>query len=230
MIIKKLFFVLLITLSLTGCTLMSASDKPSGEVYPEQEPVGNPDDPDLVETPEPSDPETLEPSVREMIEERSTQVLTLIKDQEFTALSAYIHPEKGLRFSPYTYVSPEKDQHFSNEEIHDDWFKSLTAYKWGSYDGSGEDILLTPAEYYGQFIYSKDFLNAESIGYNETLSKPTSLDNQKEVYPEAIVVEYYFSGFDPEYAGMDWQSLRLVFETYEGEWYLTGIIHNQWTI
>ena len=56
------------------------------------------------------------------------------------------------------------------------------------------------------------------------------IENQFEIYDNAIVVEYYFPGFNPDYAGMDWESLRLVFEQYENDWKLVGIIHNQWTI
>lgn len=89
---------------------------------------------------------------------------------------------------------------------------------------------MTPKEYYTKFIYSEDFVEAEQLGYNEILSFGNMLENQFEVYENAIVVEYYFSGFNPEYEGMDWKSLRLVFEEYEGTWLLVGIIHNQWTI
>jgi len=28
---------------------------------------------------------------------------------------------------------------------------------------------------------------------------------------------------------MDWKSLRLVFEQYDGSWKLVGIINNEWT-
>jgi (p)ppGpp synthase/HD superfamily hydrolase len=44
------------------------------------------------------------------------------------------------------------------------------------------------------------------------------------------MVEYHFSGFDPKYEGMDWRSLRLVFEEKDNIWHLVGIIHDQWTI
>jgi len=43
-------------------------------------------------------------------------------------------------------------------------------------------------------------------------------------------VEYHFPGIDPQYGGLDWRSLRLVFQQSGGEWYLVGIIHDQWTI
>jgi hypothetical protein len=56
-----------------------------------------------------------------------------------------------------------------------------------------------------------------------------SIDNSSEFYPEAKIVEYYFSGFDPQYGGMDWRSLRLVFSELNDTWYLVGVIHDEWT-
>ena len=75
-----------------------------------------------------------------------------------------------------------------------------------------------------------DFLNAEEIGYNQVLSSGNMLENQFEIYSNPIIVEYYFSGFNPDYMGMDWRSLRLVFEQDGADWKLTGVIHNQWTV
>jgi len=56
------------------------------------------------------------------------------------------------------------------------------------------------------------------------------IENQFEVYENPIIVEYYFPGFKAKFGGMDWKSLRLVFEKYKDNWKLRGIIHNQWTI
>lgn len=110
------------------------------------------------------------------------------------------------------------------------FFDDTSQYLWGHYDGTGDEIRLTPSEYYGRFIYSEDFKNAPQVGYNEVLSFGNMLENQFEVYESPIVVEYYFPGFDPDYEGLDWKSLRLVFEQYEDDWKLVGIIYNQWTI
>jgi len=164
-----------------------------------------------------------------VIKDTATKVMTALKEKDFAALAGFVHPEKGVRFTPYTYVLLENDLVFTKEEIKD-FLSSQKEYLWGYYDGSGEEIRLTSAQYYDKFIYSKDFLNAEQVGYNEVLSFGNMLENQFEVYPGAIVAEYYFSGFDPQYEGMDWQSLRLVFQQHEEAWYLVGIIHNQWTI
>lgn len=156
-------------------------------------------------------------------------VMQALRTKDAEKLAQYVHPVKGVRFTPYTYVDTGRDLVFTTDEIRN-FFNNQQRYLWGYYDGSGEEILLTPSEYYAKFVYSADFINAEQIGYNQVLGFGNMLENQFEVYDNPIIVEYYFSGFDPVYEGMDWQSLRLVFEEYENAWRLTGIIHNQWTI
>ncbi|MCC5910011.1 MAG: hypothetical protein JJT76_06190 [Clostridiaceae bacterium] len=165
----------------------------------------------------------------EIIKETVDRLIHAVSEKDAETISDFVHPDKGIRFTPYTHVSLEDDIVFNQEEMKD-FFKDEEVYLWGHYDGKGHEISLTPAEYYEEFIYSEDFTEAEEIGYNEILSSGNMLENQFEVYEKPIVVEYYFSGFDPDYVGMDWRSLRLVFEEYEGDWKLVGMIHNQWTI
>jgi len=166
---------------------------------------------------------------KEVIKGTADKLIYAISMKDAETISDFVHPVKGVRFTPYTHVSLESDRIFDKEEIKK-FFEDQESYIWGYYDGIGDEIRLTPSEYYGKFIYSEDFINAESIGYNEVLSFGNMLENQFEVYDNPIVVEYYFSGFEPQYEGMDWKSLRLVFEEYGDSWKLVGIIHNQWTI
>jgi hypothetical protein len=167
--------------------------------------------------------------IKSIIEKRSINVLTAIKNYDMKKLADAIHPDKGVRFSPYGYVDVDNNLVFTAEEV-----KNLATdpktYLWGHYDGSGEPIALNFPDYYKKFIYDVDFLNAEQVGYNKALGHGNSLNNSFEVYKNSIIVEYYFSGFDPQYEGMDWRSLRLVFEKKDDIWYLVGIIHDQWTI
>lgn len=166
---------------------------------------------------------------KKIIEEVSNELINAISIKDFKTVSKFTHPVKGVRFTPYTNVSLEQDIVFSREEIKD-FFNNRNVYIWGYYDGIGDEISLTPSQYYEKFIYTENFVNAEDVGYNEVLSSGNMIENQFEIYDNAIVVEYYFPGFNPDYAGMDWESLRLVFEQYENDWKLVGIIHNQWTI
>lgn len=166
---------------------------------------------------------------KKVIEATAEQVITAISEKDVATISEFVHPEKGLRFTPYTFVSLESDIVYTKEEVKN-FFDDSNEYLWGYYDGSGEDIRLTPSEYYSSFIYTEDFKNAPQVGYNEVLRFGNMQENQFEVYESPIVVEYYFPGFDPDFEGLDWKSLRLVFEEYEDNWKLVGIIHNQWTI
>jgi len=167
--------------------------------------------------------------VEEIIRSRSEKVMEAVAAKNFENLAEYIHPNKGVRFTPYTNVSIKEDVIFSKEKVKD-FLQDNNKYLWGYYDGSGKEIRLTPREYYEEFIYSKDFIKTKKVGYNEVLTEGNMIENQFDVYNNPIIVEYYLPGDDKKYSGMDWRSLRLVFEKYKRQWMLTGIIHNQWTI
>lgn len=163
------------------------------------------------------------------INDEARVAINALKDKDMEEISELVHPKKGVRFSPYGYVDVENDLVFTASDVKG-LFSDSTIYVWGSYDGIGNPIELTFEDYYKKFIYDVDFANAEQIGYNEILGRGNTLENSAEVYTDSIVVEYHFSGFEPQYEGMDWRSLRIVFEKDKGTWYIVGIIHDQWTI
>ena len=167
--------------------------------------------------------------IKGIIEERATEVLTAISKYDFGKLSEAVHPEKGLRFTPYGYVDAEKDIVFSADEIRN-MASDQKKYVWGNYDGSGDPIELSFRDYFSRFVYDADFINAEQVGYNKILGQGNSVNNSFDFYRDAIIVEYHFPGIDPKYEGMDWRSLRLVFEKAGDTWYLVGVIHDEWTI
>lgn len=159
----------------------------------------------------------------------TVNVLQLLKDKDMDDLEDFIHPSKGVRFSPYGYVDIDNHLVFTANQV-EDLDDDTEVYTWGSYDGSGEDIDLDFNDYYDDFIFDVDFSDPELIGNNVIIGVGNSLINLEEVYPDGHFVELHFTGFDPQYEGIDWRSLRLVFETVDGDWYLIGIIHDEWTI
>ncbi|AKG37295.1 copper amine oxidase N-terminal domain-containing protein [Paenibacillus durus] len=168
-------------------------------------------------------------SAKKVIAERAAAAVQALKVKDWAALSSMVHSTRGVRFSPYGYVDTAKDIVLSRSKIAAAGADG-TVRTWGAYDGTGDPIKLTFAQYYDKFIYSADFAEAPEMGYNQTIGTGNSLNNARSVYPDAIVVEYHYDGFDPQYDGMDWQSLRLVFVKEGGQWMLVGIIHDQWTI
>ncbi len=156
-------------------------------------------------------------------------VIQLLKNKDMRNLATYVHPQKGVRFSPYAYVDIKTDRVFKATELNR-FLEDEKKYLWGYYDGSGEPIQLTHQKYYESFVYDHDYVNAREVGHNKIVKQGNTINNSKKVYPGSSIIEYHFPGFDPKYGGMDWASLRLVFEKFNNRWYLVGIIHAGWTI
>ncbi|MCT8138280.1 hypothetical protein H1D32_11280 [Anaerobacillus sp. CMMVII] len=224
---RFLFLVIATFLFLAGC---ANGDGANGnlEVDPEADPVQ--EEPSETEAEEPQeDPVDEEEETQASPEEVADEIVMALQKKEMETISDFVHPRKGVRFSPYAFVQVNDDKVFTAEEVAD-LFNDETVYNWGSFDGTGEPIEMTFEEYFERFVYDQDYVNAEQKSVNERLGQGNTLDNTAEVYPEASVVEYHFASFDPQYDGMDWRSLRLVLENVDGTWYLVGVIHDEWTI
>jgi hypothetical protein len=161
----------------------------------------------------------------QIIAPTTRQAIEALKNRDMVRLAGMAHPEKGVVFSPYGRVDANSvvlkpDQLLSA-------LTDPTIRLWGNYDGTGDPIELTFAAYFDRFVYSYDFANAPQISYNQPIKE---LYYEEDFDPGSIMVEYHFPGFEPQYEGMDWQSLRLVFEQHDQTWYLVGILHNQWMI
>ena len=158
---------------------------------------------------------------------RSKQVLTALKNKNLTALASFVHPVKGVRFSPYGNIDTERDLTFRRKDVLK--LNRLPAYVWGQADGSGDDIKLNFNGYHKRFVYDADFARAPVVSYNKIAKQGNTIVNIKEAYPNARFVEYHFPGTKKN-DGMDWRSLRLVFEKSGANWFLVGVSHDQWTI
>ncbi|WP_422657699.1 copper amine oxidase N-terminal domain-containing protein [Paenibacillus sp. EC2-1] len=169
-------------------------------------------------------PEKAQREVKKIAE----QVIHSLQDQDFETLAKLSHPS-GVTFSPYAYVNRTKDITLSAQSL-SEGFTNQRIYEWGSFDGSGKPISMDFETYYKRFVYSEDFAKAPFVGYNESLSYGNTLNNASMQYPDAVMVEYHFDGFNPDYAGIDWRSLRLVFQQESGNWLLSGVINDEWTI
>lgn len=223
---------------LAGCADPAAkppTDLPDGKAPTEQTPTK----PDGSGSPGPSNGEAAEGNPGKQpekpaaptVEEQGKAAVQALKEKDMNELARMAHPDKGIRFSPYGYVDKDKDLTFKPAAV-GKLLEDQNLYEWGAYDGSGEPIKLKFADYYAKFVYDADFAKAPQTSVNKTTGKGNLANNMGEAYPAARYdfVEYHFSGFDKKFEGMDWKSLRLVFEKDEGRLLLVGIVHDQWTI
>lgn len=167
------------------------------------------------------------PQAEKIIAVRARGVVTALRDRHLNRLADFVHPTKGLRFSPYAHATAH-DRKFSRAQVRQ-LGRSTPRYNWGSYDGSGDPIRLTWREYFFKFIYSRDFAAVKKVNYNIIQQRGNTLNNLRAFYPGSIIVEYYTPDLK-EKNGSDWQSLCLIFQPRGHTWHLTGIAHDQWTI
>lgn len=188
------------------------------------------DSPSVAPTAAPTEtvpPEGAPPSAKEA----ASTVLAALQAGDIKTVAAWAHPDKGVRFSPYGFIDVESDLVLTRQEL-EGAMKDTSKRTWGYYDGSGDPITLSYKDYHKKFVYSADFVKDAQITENKSVAKGNSSNNILEVYPadRYSYVEYYIDGIDPQYEGIDWRCLRLVFEKMGEDHALVAIIQDQWTI
>lgn len=156
------------------------------------------------------------------------KVLEYIKNGDYAGLSEVIHPEYGVVFSPYATVNLNSNKCFTAAQVAA-FEGDKNKYVWGKYDGKGTPIELTPSEYFKEFVFDRDYTLSRQLGVNTIVKSGNSLENITEVFPNVQFVDFHFPGTEIN-SGLDWSSLRLGFEEFEGRLMLTVILHSEWTI
>ena len=160
---------------------------------------------------------------------RVAAALDALKRRDGAALAALAHPTKGVRFTPYPFVTAARDVVLMRSDLTSAYADTKTR-TWGVSDGKGDPITLTFSDYNARYVYSRDFVSAAKTAYNKPIGSGNSIDNTADVYPNAVLFEAYDPGPDPAAESFRWQSLRLLFEPDGNTWYLVGVVHGEWTI
>jgi hypothetical protein len=152
-----------------------------------------------------------------------------LKEKNLAGLSRLVHPEKGVVFHPFGHIDPQTAVTLMPEEIKE-LFKSRRVMIWGHEDGTGDPIEMTFQEYYEEYLFEINYLEAPVASFNKRAGKGNSINNIGQIFPNAVFAEYHFPGFDEQYKGMDWLSLRVVVEQYNGLFYIVALVNDRWTI
>lgn len=152
-----------------------------------------------------------------------------LQQQNWTVLSSYVHPSRGVTFTPYSTVEPDSNLNFTASQIKN-LAQDQTVYTWGFEDGRGDPIQMTIQQYYARYVYDADYTQASEIGIDRIITGGNALENLAEVYTGCRFVDFSFPSADPVNDGLDWSSLKLVFQPDGERWYLVGIVHGEWTI
>src|SRR5262245_27648660 len=223
---RGIFTALVVVIVAIAAIWYLRQPSPSSESLPAT--VSTPVSPPAANVPAPPTALAVEPAPNTAAHEAEL-VLRALRDRNMADLAGHVHPVKGLRFSPYIDIDPKRSVVLQAAELP----KALDDPKprrWGSEDGTGDPIVRSFANYFARFVYDRDFLAATQRRVNEFGGRSNTKPNVRDVYPDATVIEVHVPGTKPGYGGLDWASLLLVFEQYEGRWYLVALVHDQWTI
>ncbi len=162
---------------------------------------------------------------------QATAIQMNLSQGNFNNIAQYIHPKKGVQFSMYAYIQPKKDKRFSRQQFLTYLKKSKIKFTWGEYDSIEKKLITTLPKYLTEWVEAKKFDNG-IVSVNDFKGFGNSLNNLEKIYPHNKgyqMVEFYDKG-SKKYDGMDWRVMRLVFEEYQGRYYLVAIVTDMWTI
>ena len=152
-----------------------------------------------------------------------------ISRRDFTALASYVHPDRGVTFTPYSTVDFDTDLTFTADQIRA-LEQDQTTYVWGLEDGRGLPIQMTMAQYLDRYVWDADYTRAPELGIDQIITGGNALENLAEAYEGCRFVDFCYPSADPVNDGLDWSSLKLVFQAEGSRWYLVGVAHGEWTI
>jgi len=163
-----------------------------------------------------------------MLIEYSNHVFKNFDTENYRALAEWISAE-GVRFSAYAFIDTTKDVVLSADKIKTA-ASSTEKLNWGSFDGSGDPIEMTMADYFADFVTDAAFAGSGEVTVNKFSQRGNTTNNIEEAYPGCDYVDFFIKGENPDFDGMDWKALCLVFKTIEGKTWLVGVVHDEWTI
>lgn len=156
-------------------------------------------------------------------------VVRALRQKDYSTVASFAHPKKGVTFTPYSTVSPETDLSFTREQIMN-LSQDASIYTWGSVDGRGSPIEMSMGQYFDRYVFNADYSQAPCIGVDQIIMRGNALENLTEAYPQGRFVDFCFPKLTQAGEGLDWCSLKLVFEPGDSNWLLVGVVHGEWTV
>jgi len=152
----------------------------------------------------------------------------ILESGNLESLVTYIHPEKGVHFSPHHHTSPT-DLVFTSQAFVEA-IESLSVHVWGITAGRGNEISFSIPDYVRKYFATRYFSVAPEIVQDTPIKRRSAgIFNLPEAFPDATIIEYHFPEVSyPEF--QKWESLYLIFEELDGQWFLVGIAHGEWLI
>jgi hypothetical protein len=158
-----------------------------------------------------------------IISQRMNNFYDSVLNKNFDELRRLINPEEGIFVFPYHQPRLGEMQVFTSIDIHELFTDEINERIWGEHYHSYQPIKLTPKEYYNNYIKLEE-QNIVAVSYNEYAIFNNEIETIWELFPDSIVVTYYFDETDP--FDSIWRGVRFLWLDIDGVWYLSGILYD----
>lgn len=165
-------------------------------------------------------------TLEQNLKNRNDKILASLQSKNYTKFSEFIHPEKGIYFSMYSYIDDKNGKHFSKADF-EKYVSTNIKFTWGEQDGTGDPLILPIKKYIEEWAFAKDFTKGQYF-QDEFKGSGNSINNIQKKFPNLHFTENYVAGTE-EYGEMNWGSLIFVFEELNGTYYLVAVVNNSWT-
>lgn len=173
----------------------------------------------------PQEPQTPQLPEYDSLQDQAEDILHMILAKDYEGVAAQVHPVKGIRFSPEGEVNTQFDLMFAPEDL-PGMLDDPIERTWGYYWGSGYYIHYTFADYHAYHFEFDDFTNPSQVGVNQLIGQGLLDPNIFPVYPNAEFVEFYNEWPHEYFDGvMNWRSLVMIFQPFEGRLYLVDLMN-----
>jgi hypothetical protein len=162
-----------------------------------------------------------DPAVTELL----SRLQTAIAERDGRALAELVHPDRGLRLR-LTWWNEEVVIRGNNEVRQ--LFRADERHNWGTNEGSGEAIR-GPFNEVMLPLLERDLLAASQWACDEGLFGGTA---GMTILPEGYEAVRYYSAHRPAPAEqeLDWGTWLIGIERWEGQYYLSYLVHYRWEI
>ncbi|MGM9538441.1 MAG: hypothetical protein ACI3VN_08935 [Candidatus Onthomonas sp.] len=148
-----------------------------------------------------------------------------IRNEDYTLLASYVHPEEGVTFTPASTVDRNSNLTFQANELAQ-VAESGKTYVWGTSTDAATPIRLTLPDYVAGYVWDRDYTASPRISVDTEQTSGNALENTLDAYPGCHYVEFYCPAAQGQ---SDWSAIKLVYQWYQNEWYLVGIVHSAWS-
>jgi len=177
-------------------------------------------------------------SVVDPIVKKSENILPLLAKKDFSSLVPFVHPVKGLMIAAQAHIEMDDEYPVRTISVTDlpRFLANTKKTIWGSRGVTGKPLEMTAKDFWEKVMFRRTV--SSSLKYTFDTVQTTDMNDKgmkeqlQKRFPGSHFVDYLLPEISSENV-LEYEreaSFRLIFEEYQGRWYLVGLMLDQFII